>query len=317
MHFLPILKVECFLNCFGCPDRSETSTCRSLKSQFKTRIKPKETKYKKVKIEQCFYRGGGTLRKKNCGKGKYRITEGKLHHQRIFLAPVYNEVINGLVSQFAQNCASKRYWGDAFKIYQDKASFKFSNTYKSCAFVASGENLLDHEYGKSIDSHDLVVRSNGPFKGYQKFIGERTDVLIIRKGRAKKMRGLERMNVDRLCILFSDQEVPSTCSNITVAMIKKEEAMNFWIKVYEAYTNDASYKTSLQGVHAPSGGSIVLLSFLNSGLCESWSIYGVSPIGSGHYFTRLLNKPVSWIHLVGLEYYIFTALESLGVLCVV
>jgi len=311
-----VQKVGCSLNCIECPDRNASSTCLSLKSHFKTRTR-REVSKDRFHREQCFQHGKKMFYKQNCGKGAYRVSEGKLHHQRIFRAPVNNEFINSLISQLVQNHTSKLYWEGVLKSHQDKGSFNFTDTHKSCAFIASGETLLDHEYGASIDSHDIVIRSNGPFHGFEKFIGERTDVLIVRQGRAKKMRGLEEIKVIQLCILLHDQELPSSCQNITTTALDIKEAWNFWKRIYEAYMNDDFYKSSLQGKHAPSGGSAVFISLLNSGMCENWSIYGVSPVASGHYFARLRKKPVSWVHLVGLEFYVYTKLESSGFLCVV
>lgn len=47
------------------------------------------------------------------------------------------------------------------------------------ALVASSSNLLEREYGKTIDSFDEVVRFNrAPTKGYEKYVGSKTTIRI-------------------------------------------------------------------------------------------------------------------------------------------
>jgi hypothetical protein len=48
---------------------------------------------------------------------------------------------------------------------------------KKVAIVGSSGDLLDKEYGKEIDSHDIIVRFNvARVKGYEKHVGSRTDI---------------------------------------------------------------------------------------------------------------------------------------------
>lgn len=48
---------------------------------------------------------------------------------------------------------------------------------KKVAVVGSSGTLLDNEYGKEIDEHDIIVRFNvARVKGYEKHVGSRTDI---------------------------------------------------------------------------------------------------------------------------------------------
>mmetsp|Transcript_5428 Transcript_5428/g.6992 ORF Transcript_5428/g.6992 Transcript_5428/m.6992 type:complete len:301 (+) Transcript_5428:134-1036(+) len=52
---------------------------------------------------------------------------------------------------------------------------------RTCALVLNPGSLLNHKYGPLIDKHDLVIRVNhGPefIKGFEKYVGTRTDVLF-------------------------------------------------------------------------------------------------------------------------------------------
>lgn len=56
---------------------------------------------------------------------------------------------------------------------------------KSIAIVGSGSCIEDKEWGKDIDSHDIVIRINNAFRNstwqsekYQKYVGTRTDIYI-------------------------------------------------------------------------------------------------------------------------------------------
>jgi len=51
---------------------------------------------------------------------------------------------------------------------------------KTCAVVGSSPSLLNFEYGKEIDEHDVIIRCNrAPFNGFETYVGSRTDIRII------------------------------------------------------------------------------------------------------------------------------------------
>ena len=51
---------------------------------------------------------------------------------------------------------------------------------KTCAVIGNAPNILEHEHGQEIDSHDIVVRCNRSIvDGYEKFVGSRTDLRLL------------------------------------------------------------------------------------------------------------------------------------------
>ena len=56
----------------------------------------------------------------------------------------------------------------------------------SCAVVFNSGTLLKKHYGIDIDSYDYVIRFNmHPIKGYEKYVGTRTDIQVIHFPRGK------------------------------------------------------------------------------------------------------------------------------------
>jgi len=50
----------------------------------------------------------------------------------------------------------------------------------SCAVVSSSDRMDTHNHGADINSHDLVMRfNNARVAGYEKFVGNRTDILVV------------------------------------------------------------------------------------------------------------------------------------------
>lgn len=50
----------------------------------------------------------------------------------------------------------------------------------SCAFIGTGEQLLQAEFGPEIDAHDTVIRYNNPIKGYEKHVGTKTTLMWVK-----------------------------------------------------------------------------------------------------------------------------------------
>jgi len=318
-----------FLNCVNCGLPDPPEMCQNYTAKFHSVGKEsvnKRVSLAKKHFELCYNRR--TQKKKyqaNCGRGNFRATAGKLHHQRPFRIPDENHPIHKIINEHAKNITLQNTW----KIFSLKShppgantAFDFSKEkFKTCAFVGTGERLLDYEFGSDIDSNEVVFRTNSPLKRYTNFIGARTDILFARRGRAKKMRGTENISVQKACVVMSgkdskNDEDPKNCAGITQLWFEKEESQNFWNKVYKYYLEDPTFSLSVQGTHSPSGGAVLLLSLVSSGICRRVNVYGISSIGSGHYFEPLQHKPVSWLHLVGLEFYVLKMLENFGFVCI-
>lgn len=49
-----------------------------------------------------------------------------------------------------------------------------------CAFIGTGEQLLQGEFGTEIDAHDSVIRYNNPIKGFEKHVGTKTTLMWVK-----------------------------------------------------------------------------------------------------------------------------------------
>lgn len=50
----------------------------------------------------------------------------------------------------------------------------------TCAIVANSDNLLKAQRGKEIDEHDTVFRHNTPTRGFEKHVGKKTGIVIVK-----------------------------------------------------------------------------------------------------------------------------------------
>ena len=66
--------------------------------------------------------------------------------------------------------------------FEKKFKKIFCNS-KTIAIVGNSKKLLDHNYGKLIDSHDYVIRFNrAPTKNYEKYVGQKTTLRVVGDG---------------------------------------------------------------------------------------------------------------------------------------
>ena len=74
------------------------------------------------------------------------------------------------------------------------------------AIVGNSPKVLEQDHGDFIDSHDLIVRCNkGSYKGYEKYIGSRTDCRVINIHIAMLLSDFDAMIKDKhFTDLFSD-----------------------------------------------------------------------------------------------------------------
>ena len=60
-------------------------------------------------------------------------------------------------------------------------------TWGSCALIGLSDDMLFHEYGKDIDSHDVVIRMGHlPLDKYKKHVGSKSDIVIYRPRALKR-----------------------------------------------------------------------------------------------------------------------------------
>lgn len=68
---------------------------------------------------------------------------------------------------------------------------------KTCAVVSNSGDLMNYEYGKLIDSHDVVIRCNWSLiDGYEKNVGTRTDIRVICIHLARLIHDFESVSKD-------------------------------------------------------------------------------------------------------------------------
>lgn len=79
----------------------------------------------------------------------------------------------------------------------------------SCAFIGTGEQLLQGEFGAEIDAHDSVVRYNNPIKGFEKHVGTKTTLMWVKghyKTTAKPTLGYFDAKVSLPKVRFSERQ---------------------------------------------------------------------------------------------------------------
>tara|TARA_A100001201_G_C4093105_1_gene202813 strand:+ start:275 stop:877 length:603 start_codon:yes stop_codon:yes gene_type:complete len=68
---------------------------------------------------------------------------------------------------------------------------------KTCAVVSNSGDLISHEYGEFIDSHDVVIRCNWCLiDGYEKHVGKKTDLKLITPHLARLICDYENVSKD-------------------------------------------------------------------------------------------------------------------------
>lgn len=98
---------------------------------------------------------------------------------------------------------------NAIEDLQTRGFQKFDNC-GTCALVSSAGYLLKAEYGTSIDEADFVVRSSAsPVNGYERFVGSRTDLRILRHSVFDGTRGYYEPDESDHIVVLHDK-IPNT-----------------------------------------------------------------------------------------------------------
>ena len=185
------------------------------------------------------------------------------------------------------------------------ANFTAYENRSNCALVSSAGYLANFEYGRSIDSADLVVRVGaGPTKGFERHVGARTDLRFLRFSVFDGKRGSPDISDTRLAVVMHDrvQSVTSVLSKSPQRHLVASKSVPFFhFHVSEVEGEDSAFSQcvsssgKLRSIAHLSSGSlahIVLSETLN--ICKEVKLYGFSagkfPDAPYHYWSMGLSN---------------------------
>jgi len=167
----------------------------------------------------------------------------------------------------------------------------------TCAFVAQGTSLRRVPRGHEIDQSDTIIRlGHMPLKGWEKYTGTRTDVVIGRGSiqtkyardyshvkvligfdKARKTYMTESDSVTKVGILDATTRNPKQISlnsgeTVTIGSLELPGLL------YNVMTKPINQKK-----RGPTTGFHQVLNILLSGFCQSLHIYGTTPNCGGYY----------------------------------
>ena len=186
------------------------------------------------------------------------------------------------------------------------------NTWGSCALIGLADTLLKSERGNEIDRHDTVIRLGElPIKGYEKYVGTRTDVTWVRRSGKMSPKGsvnADRKNV-RLYIGHNNGNINMTALKVFGYVRKQDEKSHYyggfpWF-VYDLF-EDKNWNKNMQGrkkPRGPSSGFLDAVGLILSGLCNRTDLYGFSFNCGGAYHNR--KHLMQLTHNCELESWIF------------
>ena len=112
-----------------------------------------------------------------------------------------HDTLQGTISQMVLN------------VLDTDATAKFSmySQHGSCALVSTAGYLTKFEHGSSIDQADFVIRVGaGPSEGFERHVGSRTDVRLIRYSAFDGTRGVPNLTNSELAVVMHDRIQSST-----------------------------------------------------------------------------------------------------------
>ena len=186
----------------------------------------------------------------------------------------------------------------------------------TCAIVANSDNLLKSTRGSEIDAHDTVFRHNTPTRGFEKNVGKKTGVVIVKSnykaggGGAGKAQGSGAKPSVAYMLLKNVDQLPKSL---------KVDGMPALLRAGGAHPI-ARLRRELYGLYGasgrkhPSGGWARPLNVLASKLCTRVDLYGFSGDMGGKYFAKAVK--VRPAHEMGFEHWTYRYLQSQGKLCV-
>jgi len=175
-------------------------------------------------------------------------------------------------------------------------SFK---SWGNCAFVAQGTSLRRVARGHEIDQSDTVIRlGHMPLKGWQRYTGRRTDVIIGRGSiqtryagdyaRVKILIGSDKASnsytnrtdsLKRISILNAVTRMPQKISlGNGKSLLIGSSASQLPGLLYDIMTEPINHKK-----RGPTTGFRHILNILLSGFCKTLHVYGTTPNCGGYY----------------------------------
>jgi len=173
------------------------------------------------------------------------------------------------------------------------------------AIVGNSPKVLEQDHGDFIDSHDLIVRCNkGSYKGYEKYIGSRTDCRVINIHIAMLLSDFDTMIKDKhFTDLFSDwkDKKPEDFIDKNERVVLKD-SVNFTYDIehidYSKESSSFAEKHNLTGGLSVGGCAILFCCDkfeYDSINCFGFSFYKDTNTCS-HYFETVNNKIISHDH---------------------
>ena len=179
-----------------------------------------------------------------------------------------------------------------------------SKLYRSCALVGNSQDLMNQNYSKIIDNHDIIVRLNGAIvKGYEDHVGSRTHLRFVtsqwigfREQATEKIVHLDKESEDPL--YGCDMETECTHASKTMEryvqslMLKKKvhthtihPSVAKWLRTKDNRTY-AGQEMEIMG----STGFQAMVLMLH--VCEKVDLFGFSGSTAQKYFddSRALEK---------------------------
>ena len=176
----------------------------------------------------------------------------------------------------------------------------------SCAFIGTGEQLLQGEFGPEIDAHDSVIRYNNPIKGYEKHVGTKTTLMWV-KGHYKTTAKPTLGYFDAKVSLPKGANVYDVDTEYGMRPMRslRNELVNVWLKRNKIKDGK------------PAAGLMRTQMLIKSGYCTSIDLYGFSTKGSvrsGKYFDK--KAIVTKGHTIDWDGWILSAMMDLGYICI-
>jgi len=208
-------------------------------------------------------------------------------------------------------------WPCIFRTQNEQCSFKEEGKYKlppalrkdslgTCAFIGTGDQLLQAKFGDDIDAHDTVIRYNTPIKGFERNVGTKTTLMFV-KGHYKTSAKPKLGYFDAKVPLPKGSNVYAIDTDVGMRPMRtlRNELVNIWLKRNKIKDGK------------PAAGLMRTQMLVKSGLCTSVDLYGFSTKGSvrsGKYFDK--KAIVTKGHTIDWDGWILSAMMDLGYICV-